>query len=332
MKGSAREALTIKMELLEDPSAASLHQDGDLGSADEERSDDEDDCESLFTSSPSSSRSSNVIPIDEEADDDSRQLQVDREGDCYSLQPPTDGIPGLHFLSDLLPTDLETRLLTLLQTRYLPPESLCIDGGGSNQCMLFGRATLQQPMDGPSDNGVETKWKTGLPMWADELVEEELAALLAGRIDDSLMDLLFPERQKEQSASTVSSEVDSSCPLARQLILNHYIPPQGIASHIDLPHRFADGILLLSLGSGIGMKFRRSGDEHRLYLPRRSVLILSGEARWEWEHGIDEAYGDWVLDTGHQGGSSVRSRFVPRQARTSITIRFLKEGAMTVGG
>lgn len=100
------------------------------------------------------------------------------------------------------------------------------------------------------------------------------------------------------------------------------------------------------------MRFRRDTHTHNLYLPRRSVLVLSGEARWAWEHGIDEEWGEWVAvrdgaeggllglsqaeeegEVGEEGGNgqTPTRRFVPRRTRTSITMRFLKEGADVVG-
>jgi hypothetical protein len=83
---------------------------------------------------------------------------------------------------------------------------------------------------------------------------------------------------------------------ARQLILNLYAPGTGISAHIDLPTRFSDGILALSLGSGCAMNFVRGSEQHALWLPPNSALVLSGEARWEWSHGIAARAGDWVCD------------------------------------
>lgn len=68
---------------------------------------------------------------------------------------------------------------------------------------------------------------------------------------------------------------------------------QGITPHIDLPHRYDTPILSVSLLSGTSFLLRRPRDdetewtEHRFWLPEGSVLILDGEARWEWEHGIE---------------------------------------------
>ena len=81
-----------------------------------------------------------------------------------------------------------------------------------------------------------------------------------------------------------------------QCIVNEYRPGQGIGMHAD--HRdFGPVVASLSLGADWPMRFRPRasrpyaagalpGDEVAV-LPRRSVLVLSGAARWQFMHGID---------------------------------------------
>lgn len=72
-----------------------------------------------------------------------------------------------------------------------------------------------------------------------------------------------------------------------QLIVNEYEPGQGISAHIDCKPCFLDGISSLSLGSDSVMQFRRIGLPNvDLPLLRRSLIILTREARFNWTHSI----------------------------------------------
>lgn len=95
-----------------------------------------------------------------------------------------------------------------------------------------------------------------------------------------------------------------------QLIVNEYLPGQGIAPHVDAPV-FADGIVSISLGSPCVMVFSRDGhDNVDMALETRSVVVLHGEARKIWRHSIPARKVDVV-----QGVS------VPRHRRVSLTFR-----------
>src|SRR3954470_867787 len=72
-----------------------------------------------------------------------------------------------------------------------------------------------------------------------------------------------------------------------QMLVNEYLPGQGIALHRDY-EPFDRTVVSLSLLAPCVMDFRCMTDGRResLLLERRSLLILSDEARYEWEHGI----------------------------------------------
>ena len=77
--------------------------------------------------------------------------------------------------------------------------------------------------------------------------------------------------------------------VADQVIVNEYKPGQGISSHIDCEPCFEDTIVSLSLGSGCVMNFTHKFDKTKkipVWLAPRSLVILSGEARHAWLHGI----------------------------------------------
>ena len=78
-------------------------------------------------------------------------------------------------------------------------------------------------------------------------------------------------------------------PDINQLTLNEYTPGQGIGSHVDTKSAFGDGLLSLTLSGGIVMEFRRVGDpstKKLVYLPPRSLVLMSGGARHRWEYMI----------------------------------------------
>lgn len=64
-----------------------------------------------------------------------------------------------------------------------------------------------------------------------------------------------------------------------QAIINEYLPGQGISSHIDCVPCFEDVIASLSLGSDTIMQLSKAEQKHYVFLEKRSLIVLSGEAR-----------------------------------------------------
>ncbi|XP_024941606.1 alkylated DNA repair protein alkB homolog 8 isoform X2 [Cephus cinctus] len=104
-----------------------------------------------------------------------------------------------------------------------------------------------------------------------------------------------------------------------QLTVNKYMPGQGIPTHIDTHSPFEDTILSLSLGSACVMNFKNGDKKTTVFLPPRSLLIMSGEARYVWSHGICRRHND-VIKT--ENGITIR----PRTTRTSFTFRKVRRG------
>jgi len=77
-----------------------------------------------------------------------------------------------------------------------------------------------------------------------------------------------------------------------QVIVNNYDGPQGISKHIDCPECFRGPVVTISLLETWDMIFTRkvAGETLKFVqpLPRRSVALLSGEARSRWLHEIHE--------------------------------------------
>lgn len=95
-----------------------------------------------------------------------------------------------------------------------------------------------------------------------------------------------------------------------QVIINEYEPGQGISNHIDCIPCFEDVIVSISLLSSCVMQFSRGGEQQEMFLKPRSILLLSGEARYNWKHGIKAIKNDKWLNT-----------LIPRTRRISITFR-----------
>lgn len=89
------------------------------------------------------------------------------------------------------------------------------------------------------------------------------------------------------------------------------------------------------------MTFTRIGREHErydVYLPPRSIYILSGPARWDWTHGIEPRLEDVVeRENRHLEGENRhleqenrhldQPETILRDLRLSVTFRWLKPGA-----
>ena len=76
--------------------------------------------------------------------------------------------------------------------------------------------------------------------------------------------------------------------LPDQLIVNEYLPGQGIAPHIDCQPCFENTIASISLGSACVMDFAHPIRKEKIpiLLEPRSLVVLQGDSRYFWTHGI----------------------------------------------
>lgn len=100
--------------------------------------------------------------------------------------------------------------------------------------------------------------------------------------------------------------------LPDQVIVNEYLPGQGITSHIDCIPCFGSTIITLSLGSDCVMDFTHPQTEQKasILLSPGSILVTQKAARYEWKHGIAARKKD-----KYKGSEIVRTR------RVSVTFR-----------
>ena len=129
-----------------------------------------------------------------------------------------------------------------------------------------------------------------------------------------------------------------------QLTVNEYPAGVGLAPHVDTHSAFGPAIFSLSLAGNAVMEFRRLADagdggeeeagkaparpsvaERRaVALPRRSMLALAGEARYEWQHYIPHRKRDVVLATERERWDSearVASDAEEKETRRGVKTR-----------
>jgi len=100
-----------------------------------------------------------------------------------------------------------------------------------------------------------------------------------------------------------------------QLIVNEYLPGQGITPHVDCIPCFGPVVCSITLGSPCVMTLSAvEGDgAESLRLERGSLLVLAGEARYKWRHAIPGR------KTDIDGGQSLA-----RGRRVSLTFRTVR--------
>jgi alkylated DNA repair dioxygenase AlkB len=95
-----------------------------------------------------------------------------------------------------------------------------------------------------------------------------------------------------------------------QVIVNEYMPGQGIAPHVDYLSNYGNTVASLSLGSPVVMDFL-SEEKHKIshLLEPRSLFVLSGSARFNWKHGIAPRKTDHFLGTAITRGRRLSCTF-----------------------
>ncbi|KAG5882107.1 hypothetical protein JTB14_016870 [Gonioctena quinquepunctata] len=113
--------------------------------------------------------------------------------------------------------------------------------------------------------------------------------------------------------------LEEGIPPEYQLTINHYSPGQGIPHHVDTHSAFEDPILSLSLHSPVVMEFKKGNKHFCVTLPQRSLVIMSGESRFDWTHGITPRKFDIIhSDSGFTA--------LERGTRVSLTFRKVLRG------
>lgn len=104
-----------------------------------------------------------------------------------------------------------------------------------------------------------------------------------------------------------------------QIIVNRYLPGEGIGKHRDHYPIFGRDVVVVSLGSDIDMSFEpygkdSSGEPTILRLKIGSIMVFGGDARMKWSHEIKKRKTDIV-----------EGKKIARGVRISITFRHVNE-------
>ena len=122
---------------------------------------------------------------------------------------------------------------------------------------------------------------------------------------------------REAASEDAKQLLDAHQPF-EQAIINEYEPKQGIAPHIDRDC-FGPVVATVSLGSAVDMDFCRDFTANKFThrLEPRSLVLLYGDARYKWQHGIAKR----KFDTWN-------GQRIERKRRVSITFRTIAEAGL----
>lgn len=99
---------------------------------------------------------------------------------------------------------------------------------------------------------------------------------------------------------------------AEQIIVNEYLPGQGIAAHTDR-NTFGPVVASVSLGSEWPMEFSSPNkDTIEVFMPVGALLLMTGPSRHTWTHQIRPRQSD-----------KRHGQRIPRTRRVSLTFRTL---------
>lgn len=71
-----------------------------------------------------------------------------------------------------------------------------------------------------------------------------------------------------------------------QLIINQYLPGQGISAHIDHTKYFGDTIFCISIGASVAIDFTLDDKSDAILAEMRSAYAMTGDSRYKWKHSI----------------------------------------------
>lgn len=112
--------------------------------------------------------------------------------------------------------------------------------------------------------------------------------------------------QKDAIPKEISSLAERLGLPCDQVIINEYIPGQGIAHHTD-HYQFGPKIASLSLNSPANMVFAKDNTKVEITLQPRSLVILEGQARTKWTHSIPARQRDNGVQRGVRYSLTFRS-------------------------
>eukprot|EP00842_Homolaphlyctis_polyrhiza_P004753 jgi/Hompol1/5279/HPOL_004302-RA len=226
----------------------------------------------------------------------------------------------------------------------IPGLSMRLDFVTADEELELLRAINSNSPAGPSDSSDPSDPKDHWQKLAQRRVQHHGFRFdyPANEVDRSAFDSLDPRPPLPLWTQPLLDRYASLFPLnnrPNQLTINHYIPGGGIAPHTDRHSSFLSPIVIISLGSGLVMEFRKAIDRssdaiiacqsdqptsrnnaeqafvtHNVFLAPRSLVVLDKEARYCWEHAIRPRKMDLV-----------DGKVIERRERFSLTFRNVRD-------
>ena len=186
-------------------------------------------------------------------------------------------VPGLHVQSDVLPEDLEKMIMSELDQKTWSSS--------------LSRRTIHQGYVYPYSGGSLQK---------TDPIEGLLKHLAIYLRENNIMG------KNVQTGEGITPD---------QVIVNEYLKDQSIGAHTDRKD-FGPVVVAFSLNADTNFIFRNplTNQKVELYVPRRSIMIMTGESRNVWTHEIPKRKS--VTD-----GSGKRITKSDDYRRVSITYR-----------
>jgi alkylated DNA repair dioxygenase AlkB len=189
-----------------------------------------------------------------------------------------ESVPGLYFTPEVLTEEQERDILVKVKAEPGKPVAQIHPAGEYGWPFRPSNGSLGPPLAPDDSYGI-------MPPW----LQEAWASCVAG------------------------GNMPSSIPrqLPDHVLANTYPVGDGCRAHTDDTQCWTGFVVGLSLGSGATMEFRRgAGPVVRIFMPRRSMYVLTGPARWEFTHAVTAATHD-----------DVDGVVIPRGERVSFTFR-----------
>lgn len=116
-------------------------------------------------------------------------------------------------------------------------------------------------------------------------------------------------------------EYDGFAPVSfDQCVVGELLPGQGVSQHVDSVLGIGQTVIALNLGAPLVMDFRHVGSKVRrpVFVPSRSLLVMSDAARYRWRHGVSARKSDWYDGVEYQRGRHVSVTF--RQTLVDMSV------------
>ena len=196
----------------------------------------------------------------------------------YNVQKDFHGVPGLIYIEDFLSVEEHDKIMSILYNEQ-------------NEWWVYEEVPSGETM----------KRRNQQSGWKYSYATQDIA-----KAEHENPDWAIPFGERLKSLGVIED-------LPEQMIVNEYLPGQGITPHTDKVHCFGKYIAAITLGSGIIMNFSprsKRDDLVEVYVRPRSVYIMTGPARYDYLHSIQSREMDIV-----------NGRTIRRKKRVSVTLR-----------